>query len=654
MLIDKKLILEAKQKMGKQAAILIAEDLQLKSFDKDNLKACCPFHQEDTPSFIWSDRPDGLYYHCFGQCNRKYDILDHFIFFYHLTYINAVKKLFELTGIEYTFGEQGAKTKTEREYHYPYPEGDLGNEVIEYAKIRKISEETLRQFDIGQDQHGNIVFNYYDTNDVLCMVKYRPAKKVEKSELKYWLQKEKGDSRDVFMPILFGMNKIDITKTLLLTEGEIDSLSVAESGFRNVASLPNGASKYEWIEFNWEWLESFEKIIIWFDNDKPGVTTRRDTCTRLGAYRTKFVNLPQKLEKDGKEINVKDASDVLYHFGSEKVLDLINNAQEMPIQNIVDLSEVEDFDIETAPGLSTGLKDVNDILYKFIYGSVVILTGKKGHGKSTLLNQLFVCDALEKGESIFIFSGEMGNNILKNWIETTLIGRENIELKDGFVRKFNKDAIKPMRDWYKGRILAFDDIKNDADIILDRAVNVTRRFGVKIWLLDNLMTLNIGVEKDSEQWLKQKEFIVRLVSLAKTYGVLIILVAHPKKQGNMDIDRRLAPEDVAGSNDLGNLAQYILSVHRFSKREKQGEKDGRGNFKKGKEPIDFDVVVDVLKNRYTGKVNDACFYFDYNSYRFFSTPAELWHRYPWNKDTSPLRKDDPNKHGTDVPDGFNG
>ena len=427
MLIDKKLILEAKQKMGKQAAILIAEDLQLKSFDKDNLKACCPFHQEDTPSFIWSDRPDGLYYHCFGQCNRKYDILDHFIFFYHLTYINAVKKLFELTGIEYTFGEQGAKTKTEREYHYPYPEGDLGNEVIEYAKIRKISEETLRQFDIGQDQHGNIVFNYYDTNDVLCMVKYRPAKKVEKSELKYWLQKENGDSRDVFMPILFGMNKIDITKTLLLTEGEIDSLSVAESGFRNVASLPNGASKYEWIEFNWEWLESFEKIIIWFDNDKPGVTTRRDTCTRLGAYRTKFVNLPQKLEKDGKEINVKDASDVLYHFGSEKVLDLINNAQEMPIQNIVDLSEVEDFDIETAPGLSTGLKDVNDILYKFIYGSVVILTGKKGHGKSTLLNQLFVCDALEKGESIFIFSGEMGNNILKNWIETTLIGRENIE-----------------------------------------------------------------------------------------------------------------------------------------------------------------------------------------------------------------------------------
>ena len=100
---------------------LIGTRVQLKRAGA-TYKGCCPFHKEDTPSFIWSDKPDGLYYHCFGQCNRKYDILDHFVFFYHLTYINAVKKLFELTGIEYTFGEQGVKTKTDREYHYPYPD----------------------------------------------------------------------------------------------------------------------------------------------------------------------------------------------------------------------------------------------------------------------------------------------------------------------------------------------------------------------------------------------------------------------------------------------------------------------------------------------------------------------------------------------------
>ena len=62
----------------------------------------------------------------------------------------------------------------------------------------------------------------------------------------------------------------------------------------------------------------------------------------------------------------------------------------------------------------------------------------------------------------------------------------------------------------------------------------------------------------------------------------------------------------------------------------------KGGYKEGKEPIPYDVVIDVLKNRYTGKIDEAQEYFDYNSYRFYNTPKELWKRYGWNKDTSPL------------------
>jgi hypothetical protein len=232
-----------------------------------------------------------------------------------------------------------------------------------------------------------------------------------------------------------------------------------------------------------------------------------------------------------------------------------------------------------------------------------------------------------------------------------MIGREHIEMKNGFVRKFAREPLKQMREWYRGRIWAFDDIENNAEKILDRAINVTRKFSVKVWILDNLMCLDINAKGDSDQWIRQKEFIVKLVSLAKTYNVLIVLIAHPRKMNNIEIDRRLSTDDVSGSNDLGNLAQYIVSVHRFSKKEKEGEKNGKGTYKSGKEPIKHDVVVDILKNRYTGKIGEALFYFDYFSYKFFNTPQELWRRYGWDKNTSPLRTDNPNNSG-EIPEGF--
>ena len=99
----KKLVIQAKEKMGEDAAFIIARDLQLEKFDDKNLKGLCPFHDEDTGSFIWN--PNDNCYKCFG-CGRNYGIIDHYMNFYHLTYIESLKKLFEITGVQYRFSEQ--------------------------------------------------------------------------------------------------------------------------------------------------------------------------------------------------------------------------------------------------------------------------------------------------------------------------------------------------------------------------------------------------------------------------------------------------------------------------------------------------------------------------------------------------------------------
>jgi len=642
MLIPSSKILEAKEKLGEQAAIIIAKELDIQNFNEEHLKGCCPWHKEETPSLVWSREFN--FFKCFG-CGKKYDILDLYLEKDELTFLESVEKLFKVVEFEYKFTEKGVKTK--KDYRYPHQEDKENiDKIVEFWKDRKISKETLEYVGVGQDHYGNSVFHYYDTNDVLLTVYYRISRKIKKGEnlTKFWAQKDSDTT-----PLLLGMNKIDPLQPLVITEGQSDYLAVIEAGYKNVVSVPFGANNFSWIDENWDFLEQFQKIIVWSDNDDAGLKMRKEVCSRLGTWRTYFIDLPKEIEINENKYKVKDINEVLFYCGKECVMDhILNKAQEVPVQNIRSLNEFDDFDIETTNGLYSGIKDLDNIIYKFVYGSVVLLTGKRGGGKSTLLNQIFICNALDQGESVFIYSGEMSGPILKNWVETTMIGRENIEVKEGFIRKFSKDKLAEMRNWYKNRIFAYDSMDNNIDTILDRAILLTRRFGVKIWILDNLLTLDIGIANEGNKLQKETDFINKLVAVAKTYGVLVVLCAHPRKAANgVDLNRRLTVDDIAGSGSLGNLVQYILSTHRYSKKEKEGEKAKSGGFVKGKEPVKFDVALDVLKNRYTGKVDDVDLYFDYVSYRFYKFAHEIWRRFKWNKDNSPLNQNDPNKHSVE-------
>ena len=64
--------------------------------------------------------------------------------------------------------------KTRHQYVYPHEESKDNDmtQVYEYLATRKISKETVDYCDIRSDGKGNIVFNYYDPNDVLTPVSY--------------------------------------------------------------------------------------------------------------------------------------------------------------------------------------------------------------------------------------------------------------------------------------------------------------------------------------------------------------------------------------------------------------------------------------------------------------------------------------------------
>ena len=428
-------------------------------------------------------------------------------------------------------------------------------------------------------------------------------------------------------------------KDKISVTGNCDTMSVFESGYSNVVSIPSGTENKKFIEECWDWLEQFDKIILWYDNDAPGIKARKEVANRLGTWRTLYVDMPQTMIRDdGKIISCKDANEVLYFFGKNKVINLIESAEEIPVSGVTNLSTVPDFNISEADGLYTKLKPLDDIIYKFLMGSVVVVTGRRGGGKSSWANQTFVCEPLNQGYDVFYYSGELDARVLKSWIDINLAGEEKVREEDGgAVKIIDQTAREQMTEWYNGRVWIYDNHSHKAKDILDTGINVTRKYGARVWVLDNLMMMDLENEGDLTSVLqKQKEFIASIVRLAQTYGVLIALVIHPRKASGGQSE--LVADDVSGSGDLTNMSQYVVSVHRFSEKEKQGIPDGKGGYKKGGEPVEHDVAIEVLKNRYTGKNGIALLNFNYTDYRFYSNENELYKRYKWNKDTMPYRK----------------
>lgn len=615
MIVDKEKIDKAKKKLGEKTPDIIAELLHLEKYDSRNRKALCPFHEEDTPSFVWN--PKGYYFRCFG-CSRTLDIIDAYMLT-GLTFVEACEKLFELAEIPYAFGEKGIKTKAQ--YRYPHEEQcfDL-DKVYEYFSKRCISKDTINYCDVRQDDKGNAVFNYYDTNDVLTMVKYKPTHKIDKSkgEIKSWCQKDADTTQ-----LLFNMNRVNPNQPLLIAEGEPDCLAAIESGYKNSVSVPLGANNYGWIEENWDFLEQFESIILAFDNDEAGQKATNEVIFRLGSWRTKIMNIPEIVEHNGDNIKCKDINEMLFYLGKNAVLDAIINAKDTPVSSVVDFADVTDLDLSDMQGIETGYKDLDKELMKLFYGTLTILTGQPSAGKSSFINQL-IANAIDQGTNVWLYSREMPENITSNWSMLTFAGSRHIKQYVSYngtpYYKIPDDVKSKIKDWARGKLFIYkDDNPNDLETVYKSMEDCVRKYGVHLLIIDNMMMLNMNASDDNK-YEKQTEVINHLIQFSKLYGVACLLVAHPRKMADTSAD--VGMYDVSGTSNIINLAHRSIGLRRVSKKEKEDS---------SKQWSNFDVVLTVIKDRLLGKNEYSMgFHYDFPSRRFYTNYEEYAKQFGWD------------------------
>lgn len=136
-------------------------------------------------------------------------------------------------------------------------------------------------------------------------------------------------------------------------------------------------------------------------------------------------------------------------------------------------------------------------------------------------------------------------------------------------------------EWWRGSFLLYDigtSTYHDAASILRVFRYAHRRYGAKVYLVDNLMTARFR-GSDRDFYRAQSEFVAELASFAHDNNVHVHLVAHPRKTDRIDDS-----DEVAGIGDVTNLADNVYALAKENRPDRQQ-----------------DCVLTILKNRFFGE-----------------------------------------------------
>lgn len=478
---------------------------------------------------------------------------------------------------------------------------------FKYLQLRKISKETIEHFKVSKDSKDNIIFPFYHNGELKC-IKYRVPQKAEKGNLKTW-QEAGGE------PVLFNADNINWDEPVIITEGEIDCMSVWQAGYKNVVSIPLGVLNFKWVDIHWDNIEKCTEFIVCGDNDEAGAKFNEECIKKFGVNRVKIINNPYK------DINI-----LLYKDSENGVKSVLESAYLEKIDGLIELSEVDKWEIQTSSEdaettedskddrIDSGFKCLNMFTGGFNPASLTILSGKRGEGKSTLASQ-FILNAISEGTACCVYSGELTKELFKHWFFLQVIG-EYSQTKFDVMRGKDVEYVpdeyyEPINKWIKDKLYIYDNTVLERKSLKEASIleifkYAAKRHDCKLFLVDNLMTARSQFEAGCDFYKNQGEFIGSFKTFANDYNVSVLFVAHPKKTDN---NSSFGNDDISGSSENTDRADVVITIKRFDEFESEKYK--------------CSSALSVLKNRLYGELGNIRLDFDLRSKRFIEVGQDM-------------------------------
>jgi len=344
---------------------------------------------------------------------------------------------------------------------------------------------------------------------------------------------------------------------LVITEGEPDCVASVQCGHYASVSVPNGAQlpardkktgkliavpedaadidpeddeAFAFINRHWERLARVKHFYLAVDADEAGQRLAKELARRLDPARCFLIDYPKDpcvvADRETGELRpCKDLNEVLQHFGPEGVQSVLGKARPWPVAGLFAIADFPDEgELETLPmGLDPEL-DEHILLYP---GAFMVLTGVPNTGKSEVAKQIIVNMAMRYGWHTAMFPGEeMVKPFLERSLKTKYLRRHYSEWTPEESARADEFLARHVQ------VIAQDD-RTDDDITLDKLLKLAAtsvfRFGTKLLVIDPWN--EIEHERPAHESLTEYvgKAIRKIKKFAKSYGVCVIVVAHPKK-----------------------------------------------------------------------------------------------------------------------------
>jgi len=332
---------------------------------------------------------------------------------------------------------------------------------------------------------------------------------------------------------LWGIDHVADTDQLTIVEGELDVLAAVTAGLKNVVSVPGGAPdskpvdiendrRFSFIQHSEKLLDQFDDIYLAGDGDRPGEIMIEELARRLGKHRCWRVKWPDPH---------KDCGAVLQDGGSEAVGEAWRAAERFPVAGLYEPAtfypRVDTLFLRGAGiGKSTGYPSL-DSLFTVVAGSMTVVTGLPGSGKSEFMDQIAIKLADREDWPVALVSPEnepdfhLVKLIQKRVRKQFFIGSEN---------RMSKDELEQAKKWIAQRFVfghQADGSLNTVSGIMERLKAAVVRYGVRMAVVDPTNYIEVPANQKETQWVS--DTLSKFRAFAQHHDVAMFLVAHPAK-----------------------------------------------------------------------------------------------------------------------------
>jgi len=386
---------------------------------------------------------------------------------------------------------------------------------------------------------------------------------------------------------LFGLSIVpDDAKSIVLTEGEFDAMAVFQATGMPAVSLPNGCRSLpvDILPF----LERFEKIYLWMDDDIPGQEGAEQFANKLGIGRCYIVHSSTstdqlaKMPKDANEallagVDLKKCLQEAAPINHERIMTY--NALKSEI-----FRELYESGVETAGTPSKYFPKLNRILKGHRRGELTVITGPTGIGKTTILSQLTL-DYCSQGVNTLWGSFEIKNHRLAKKMICQLAGKDLSKFRyefDAYSEQFGRLPLYFM-SFYGS---------TDIDQVLDAMDYAVYVHDVQHIIIDNLQFMMSGQGAGYEKFDMQDKAIEKLRMFATHKNVHITIVIHPRK---VEDGHALGIASVFGTAKATQEADNVIIIQKGKKYR----------------------YLSIKKNRFDGSIGEIPYRFDRDSTKIF-------------------------------------